>query len=262
MTLGFIGCGNMASAMISGIISSGKISAENITASNKSDSSLLRTAKLGVNTTKDNKLVAKSDVVFLTVKPQFYAEVIEEIKDEIKENAIIVTVAPGWTIKRISEAFGNNVKVIRSMPNTPAKVSEGMSELCAGENVSENELNEIKSLYESFGRCAVLPERLMDAASTVAGCSPAFVYMFIEALGDAGVREGLPRAQAYELAAQSVLGSAKMVIETGLHPGVLKDQVTSPAGTTIEGVYALEKAGFRSAVIDAVNAAAEKTRKI
>lgn len=262
MTLGFIGCGNMASAMISGIIASGKVSGENIIASNKSDSSLKRTAKLGIKTTKDNKLVAKSDVVFLTVKPQFYAEVIGEIKDEIKENSVIVTVAPGWTIKRISEAFEKDVKVIRSMPNTPAKVSEGMSELCAAENVSESELAEIKALYESFGRCVVLPERLMDAASTVAGCSPAFVYMFIEALGDAGVREGLPRAQAYELAAQSVLGSAKMVIETGLHPGVLKDQVTSPAGTTIEGVYALEKAGFRSAVIDAVNAAAEKTRKI
>lgn len=172
MTLGFIGCGNMASAMISGIIASGKVSGENIIASNKSDSSLERTAKLGIKTTKDNKLVAKSDVVFLTVKPQFYAEVIREIKDEIKENSVIVTVAPGWTIKRISEAFEKDVKVIRSMPNTPAKVSEGMSELCAAENVSESELTKIKALYESFGRCVVLPERLMDAASTVAGCSP------------------------------------------------------------------------------------------
>lgn len=262
MKLGFIGCGNMASAIIGGILSSGIVSEEEIIASNKSDKSLEKTKELGINTTKDNKLVAKSDIVFLTVKPQFYAEVIGEIKDEINDNTIIVTVAPGWTIQRIKDAFEKDVKVIRTMPNTPARVSEGMSEMCAAENISENELKEVKALYESFGRCAVLPERLMDAASTVAGCSPAFVYMFIEALGDAGVREGLPRAQAYELAAQTVLGSAKMVLETGLHPGVLKDQVTSPAGTTIEGVYALEKAGFRSAVIDAVNAAAEKTRKI
>ena len=262
LKIGFIGCGNMASAMISGILKSGGNLTCEIIASNKSEASLEKTAKLGIGTTLDNKLVAKSRVVFLTIKPQFYAEVIDEIKDVVTDETIIVTVAPGWSIKRVTEAFGKEVKVIRTMPNTPAKVREGMSEMCVGENVTELELMAVKRLFEQFGRVAVIPERLMDAASTVAGCSPAFVYMFIEALGDAGVREGLPRAQAYELAAQTVYGSAKMVLETGLHPGVLKDQVTSPAGTTIEGVYALEKAGFRSAVMDAVNAAAEKTKKI
>ncbi|MDO4459545.1 MAG: pyrroline-5-carboxylate reductase [Clostridia bacterium] len=262
MKLGFIGAGNMASAMMKGIVSSGIVKASDIITSDLSPEALERAKSIGINTGCDNKITAGSDIVFLTVKPQFYSEVIAEIKDFVKEEAIVVTVAPGWTIERVKAAFGKDIKLIRTMPNTPAMVLSGMSELCPADNVSEAELAEVKALYESFGRAAVIPERLMDAASTVAGCSPAFVYMFIEALGDAGVKEGLPRAQAYEFAAQAVLGSAKMVLQTGLHPGALKDMVTSPAGTTIEGVYALEKAGFRSAVIDAVNAAAEKSKKI
>ena len=262
MKLGFIGFGNMGSAMIKGIISSGIYQPSDIITADVTDASLEKAAALGIAAAKDNSAAAKADIVFLTIKPQFYAEVIDGIKDTVSENTIVVTVAPGWTIERITAAFGKKIKLVRSMPNTPAMVLEGMSELCPNENISDEELDMIKSIYSSFGKVLVLPERLMNAAATAAGCSPAYVYMFIEALADGAVREGLPRKQAYELIAQSVLGSAKMVLETGMHPGELKDQVCSPAGTTIEGVYALEKAGFRAALMDAVAAPSEKSRKM
>ena len=154
------------------------------------------------------------------------------------------------------------MKVVRLMPNTPALVGEGMTGACVNERVTEEEKEQIRVITESFGRTEFVPERLMDAVGAVSGCSPAYIFMLIEAMADATVALGMPRKQAYSFAAQAVLGSAKMVLETGMHPGELKDMVTSPAGTTIEGVRTLEKEGFRSAVFEALIASAEKGRRL
>ena len=155
-----------------------------------------------------------------------------------------------------------SLKVVRLMPNTPAQVGEGMTGVCRNELVTDDDLEQVLKITDSFGKTQVVPERLMDAVGAVSGCSPAYVFIFIEAMADAAVAQGMPRKQAYQFAAQSVLGSAKMVLETGMHPGELKDMVCSPAGTTIEGVRTLEKAGFRSAVFEALQACADKGKKM
>ena len=173
---------------------------------------------------------------------------------------MIVSIAAGKTIAAIEDSFGKPVKLVRAMPNTPALVGESMSALCVNQNVTPEELKEVQALFNSFGKSEVISESLMDAVIGVSGSSPAYVYMFIEAMADAAVADGMPRAQAYKFAAQSVYGSAKMVLETGKHPGELKDAVCSPAGTTIEAVAALEAGGFRNTVISAQRACSQKSR--
>ena len=263
MKLGFIGCGNMAGAIISGIIKSGIVAKNEIIASD-AFAPMLEKAKsnFGINITDDNKEVAKSDVVFLAVKPQFYGDVISEITDVVKKDAIIVTIAPGWTLEKLRKAFGKEIKIVRTMPNTPAMVLEGMTAACPNEYVNSDELQYICSLLESFGKCAVVKEYMIDAVIVSSGSSPAYVYMFIEAIADGAVIQGMPRDMAYKFAAQAVLGSAKMVLETGMHPGALKDMVCSPAGTTIEAVRMLEKGGFRSSIIEAMNACADRSKNM
>lgn len=264
MKLGFIGCGNMASAMIGGIIAKGLYKAEDIIVSDVSEASL-KTAKenLKVNVTLDNKeVVAKAEVIILSVKPQFYEEVIEGISKAVKEEQLVITIAPGKTLKWLDETFGKPMKLIRCMPNTPALVGEGITGVCPNENVTEEELKKAGEILNCFGSFEVVPEHLMDVVVSVSGSSPAYVFLFIEAMADAAVADGMPRAQAYKFAAQAVLGSAKMVLETGKHPGELKDMVCSPAGTTIEAVRVLEEKGFRSSVIEAMKACAEKSRAL
>lgn len=262
--IGFIGCGNMAQAMIGGIISSKLIESQNLMVSNPSEGKLnLVKEKYEVLITTNNTQVAEfADILVLAVKPHFYAKVIDEIKGNIKENAVIVTIAAGITINFMQEALGSNVKIVRTMPNTPALVGEGMSALCYNSKVSIEELNYVINIFKSFGKVEVIEERLMDAIPAISGSSPAYVYMFIEALADGGVLRGIPRDKAYKLAAQSVLGAAKMVLETGKHPGELKDSVCSPSGTTIEAVYALEKDNFRGTVIEAMEKCTEKCIKM
>ncbi|MBQ2801914.1 MAG: pyrroline-5-carboxylate reductase [Lachnospiraceae bacterium] len=264
MKLGFIGCGNMASAMIGGIIAKGLYKAEDIIVSDALEASLQKArTELKVNTTSDNKeVVAKAEIIVLSVKPQFYEEVIEEINKEVKEEQLVITIAPGKTLKWLDETFGKPMKLIRCMPNTPALVGEGITGVCANENVTEEELNKAGEILNCFGSYEVVPEHLMDVVVSVSGSAPAYVFMFIEAMADAAVSDGMPRAQAYKFAAQAVLGSAKMVLETGKHPGELKDMVCSPAGTTIEAVRVLEEKGFRSSVIEAMKACAEKSRSL
>ena len=224
---------------------------------------LLATSNMRVVTTLDNHEVVKNTkLVFLAVKPQFYEEVLNEVKDELTPEHTVVGIAPGKTLAWLEEECGQPLKVVRMMPNTPAQVGEGMTGVCANEKVSAEELAQICEITDSFGRTEVVPERLMDAVSAVSGCSPAYVFMFIEAMADAAVAQGMPRKQAYQFAAQALLGSAKMVLETGMHPGELKDMVCSPAGSTIEGVRILEQKGFRSAVFEALNGAAEKGKKM
>ena len=252
--IGFIGCGNMGSAMMQGIIASGKADAKDIITSDVSMEALnIRKDSLGVNITQDNKEAAKfADILFLSVKPQYYASVIDEIKDCVDMNKIIVTIAPGKTLKYLAEAFGKSLKIVRTMPNTPAMVSEGMMALCPNENITKEDLELIEKICSGFSKTEVVAENLMDTVTAVSGSSPAYVFMFIEAMADAAVAGGMPRAQAYKFAAQAVMGSAKMVLETGKHPGELKDMVCSPAGTTIQAVRVLEERGMRSAVFEAM----------
>lgn len=254
MKLGFIGTGNMASAIMGGVIKNKVVAAEEIIGADLFAPGRERVKEqFGINVTANNKeVVEKAEVMILSVKPQFYADVINEIKDSIKENQIVITIAPGKTLAWLSEQFGKPVKIVRTMPNTPAMVGEGMTAACPNEHITEEELAYVKTILESFSKVEIVPERLMDVVTAVSGSSPAYVYMFIEAMADAAVSGGMPRAQAYKFAAQAVMGSAKMVLDTGKHPGELKDMVCSPAGTTIEAVRTLEERGFRSAVIEAM----------
>ncbi len=264
MKLGFIGCGNMASAIMGGILKNGVMSAEDIIGADIFAASRDRVKDIyGIQIAKSNKeVVEKVDMFVLSIKPQFYEEVIREIKDSVRENQVIITLAPGKTLAWLEEQFGKQVKIVRTMPNTPAMVLEGMTGVCHNDYVTKEELEQVLEILCSFGEAEVLPEKLMDAVMITSGSSPAYVYMMIEAMADAAVAEGMPRVQAYKFAAKAVMGSAKMVLETGKHPGELKDMVCSPAGTTIEAVEVLEKTGFRGSIIQAMRACAEKGRKL
>lgn len=262
--IGFIGSGNMGRAIIGGIIGSNLVPASNIIASDIAEASLndLK-ATYGINTTTNNIEVASSaDLLFLAVKPNIYPVVIKEIKKAVKEDVIIVVIAAGQSIAKIETLFGRRIKVVRTMPNTPALVGEGMTGVCPNEFLVEDEINEVLSIFTSIGKTEIVGEYLMDAVTAVSGSAPAYVYMFIEAMADAAVAEGMTRAQAYKFAAQAVLGSAKMVLETGEHPGALKDQVCSPGGTTIAAVCELEQKGMRDAVISACRVCANKSKEM
>jgi pyrroline-5-carboxylate reductase len=261
--IGFIGCGNMASAMIGGIVKKQILPPEQIIASNRSAGKLQEAKNAyGIAVTSDNEEVAReAEMIVLAVKPIFYEDVIKDIAKDVKKSQIIITIAPGFDLERIGYLFGQDTKIVRTMPNTPAMVCEGMTAVSCNEYVSEEEMGEVCSILDGFGKTERIPERLMDAVVAVSGSSPAYIYMLIEAMADAAVLEGMPRDQAYRFAAQAVLGSAKMVLDTGKHPGELKDMVCSPGGTTIEAVRQLEKSGFRSSIMEAMAACAEKCRK-
>lgn len=257
----------MASAVIGGILKEGIAAPEDIIGSAKTKETAEKKAKeFGIEVcTENGKVAEQADVLVLAVKPQFFPEVISEIRDILRKETLVISVAAGKTIKYIEEQFGgsgNGLKLIRCMPNTPALVLEGCTGFCVNGYVNQEEKELAKRLFCSFGKAIEVPERLMDTVGSVSGSSPAFVFMFIEALADGAVAEGMPRAQALEFAAQAVLGSAKLVLESGMHPGELKDMVCSPGGTTIQGVRTLEKGGMRSAVMEAVIACAEKSKKL
>ncbi len=262
--IGFIGSGNMGSAIIGGVIQSGLVQPEGIIASDLIQASLdsLET-KYGIRTTQDNlKVAAEADILFLAVKPHIYPAVIEQIKENVKESVIIVMIAAGQRIATIESLFQRDIKVVRTMPNTPALVGEGMTAVCPNKMVTEEEMKDILNILASIGQMEIVPESMMDVVTGISGSSPAYVYMFIEAMSDAAVAEGMPRAQSYHFAAQAVLGAAKMVLDTGMHPGELKDQVCSPGGTTIAAVCELEKQGMRSAVISGVKACVDKSKQM
>lgn len=264
MKLGFIGCGNMASAIMGGIISNGLMKADEIIGADVFAPSREKAkTNLGIQIAESNKeVVEKAEAFVLSVKPQYYEEVISEIKDCVKKDQLIITLAPGKTLAWLEEKFGKPVKIVRTMPNTPAMVQEGMTAACPNANVTAEELEYVLSILRAFGEAEVVPEKLIDAVVAVSGSSPAYVFMLIEAMADAAVAEGMPRGQAYKFAAKAVMGSAKMVLETGKHPGELKDMVCSPAGTTIEAVKVLEETGFRGSVMQAMEVCAEKSRNM
>lgn len=262
MKIGFIGCGNMAKAMISGILKNQLTEKENIIASDISEVSRNASKEqLGINMTGSNlEVVENSDVFVLSVKPQYYETVISEIKDAVSADQIVVTIAPGKTLCWLEEKFEKEVKLVRCMPNTPALVGEGMTAVTPNHYVSKEELAQVITILNSFSKTEVIGEHLMDAVVSVSGSSPAYVYMMIEAMADAAVADGMARDMAYKFAAQAVYGSAKMVLESGKHPGELKDMVCSPAGTTIEAVRTLEKEGFRSSIMEAMRVCTAKAK--
>lgn len=262
--LGFIGCGNMAKAIMGGIIDSGLLGADEIIAADVNRAALEKAAStLKVEVTQDNREVAANcGTLVLSVKPQFYPSVIKEISPCVPQSTVVVTIAPGQTLKKLAELFGKDVKIVRTMPNTPAMIREGMTAVCKNEFVTDKELEYVCRLLNSFGRTEQVAEYMMDAVVAVSGSSPAYVYMMIEAMADAAVMGGMPRDKAYTFAAQAVCGSAKMVLETGMHPGALKDMVCSPAGTTIEAVKVLEEKGFRSSLIEAMRACMDKSKAL
>lgn len=259
-TLGFIGIGNMGYAMMKGALKDYKKDELLFTSADTNRNQQVF-AETGVKFVESNtELVKSCKFVVLAIKPQVYNIVLDEIKDVITEDHVIISIAPGITTEDVAARLGGNVKVSRAMPNTPALVNEGMAGLCFGEKaMSDDEKATVVAFFESFGKCEVIDEKLMNAVVCASGSSPAYVYMFIEALADGAVKYGIPRDKAYSFAAQTVLGAAKMVLETGEHPGKLKDNVCSPGGTTIAAVAALEEYGFRNAIIKATDLCYEKT---
>lgn len=264
MKIGFIGCGNMGQAMMWGMLSSGKVKTSEVLVSTKtvtSKENLQR--KYGVMVADKNIEVAMlANIIFLAVKPQYYEEVIEEIKPALGENKILVSIAPGKSLEWLEEKVGRRIKIIRAMPNTPSMVKEGMTGLCGNDLVTASEFDTICKLFNTFSKAEIVPEHLMDTVTAVSGSAPAYVFMFIEAMADAAVEGGMTRTQAYTFAAQAVLGAAKMVLETDMHPGQLKDMVCSPAGTTIQAVRVLEEKGMRGAVMDAMKTCLDKSRNM
>lgn len=264
MKIGFIGLGNMAKAMIGGMLQQEIVHKDDIVGSAKSRETLERVQETyGIGTRKSNIEVAgEADVLILAVKPQFFQSVIGEIREAVPEDTLVISIAAGKTITWIEQAFGREIKLVRCMPNTPALVGAGCTGVCVNTRVSQEETELSLRLMQSFGKASLVPETLIDAVGAVSGSSPAYVFMFIEAMADAAVAAGMPRAQAYEFAAQAVYGSAKLVLESGMHPAQLKDMVCSPGGTTIQGVRVLEERGMRGAVMEALGAVVEKSQKL
>lgn len=262
MKVGFIGTGNMGAALVKGY--SNEDTAGSIFIYDKDTSKAEDLSKeCGVNFCDSiENIMESSDIVILAVKPNIYEYVLKDMRDYIKESHIIVSIAAGISISYIEGFYTIPVKVVRTMPNTPALVNEGMTALSKNNALSSEEFESVIDIFKSIGKTEVVEEKLMDVVTGISGSSPAYVYMFIEALADGAVLHGMPRDKAYIFAAQAVLGSAKMVIETGKHPGELKDMVCSPGGTTIEAVAVLERKGMRSAIIDAVDACVMKNKNM
>ncbi|MBQ4086914.1 MAG: pyrroline-5-carboxylate reductase [Clostridia bacterium] len=263
MKIGFIGGGNMAGAILEGVLASGLSMKEELVVCDKNPEALKKYE--GIRTETENTAALAADYVVLAVKPFILPVVLKELADSGKDlgKTVFVSIVAGASVESIRSVLGNQAKIVRVMPNTPATVLEGMTVVSAKEeNVSEEEFSGALSIFNAVGKTEVLPESMLNTVIGISGSSPAYVFMMIEAMADAGVRDGLARDVAYRLAAQSVLGSAKMVLETGKHPGELKDMVCSPKGTTIEAVAELENKGFRSAIIDAVKKCNDKANNL
>ncbi len=258
--IGYIGVGNIGTPLVKGLIKSGTVKPEDVYIYDVDSFRVEELVKeTGVTPCEDNiQLVKECDYIVLAIKPVFVRQVLEEIKDVFTKDKVLVSVVVGITTNTIKSILYDGAKVIRAIPNLPVMVGEGMTLIYFSKNITKEDRRIAKSLFECCGKVDELDEMLMSEVTSLTSSSPAYVFLLIEAMGDGAVQQGLPRRIAYKLAAQAVLGSAKMVLETKLHPAELKDQVCSPAGTTIEAVYALEKNGFRHLVMEAM---AECTKK-
>jgi pyrroline-5-carboxylate reductase len=262
--LGFLGSGNMAEALMRGILAKDLWSKQHLIASDVSAQRLSVVGKeLGIITAGDNREVVKaSDMIIVATKPAQVPEVLSEVADLVTVDRLVVSIAAGVTLATIQSCLKGNVPVIRVMPNAPALVLAGMSCLSAGQYASEDHMTQALKVFSGVGEAVVVPEAHLDAVTALSGSGPAYLFVVLEALADAGVRAGLPRKIAEKLSAQTMLGAAKMVLETGKHPGELKDMVASPAGTTIEGLAALEGGGIRGAFMEAVDAAWRRAKEL
>lgn len=261
--IGFIGAGNMAEAMIRGLIGRGLVAPERIIASApRAARAIELRERWGIEVTAENREVAGvADVVVLAVKPQILLGVLDEIAGEIGD-ALVISLAAGVPLGGIESRLAPGARVIRAMPNTPVVVESGATALAAGSRASASDFELAKRLFDAVGITAIVDESQLDAVTALSGSGPAYVFLMIEALSDAGVKAGLPRAVSQLLAAQTLLGSARLLLETGDHPAKLREMVTSPGGTAITGLYVLEERGLRAAIIAAVEAAAKRSREL
>jgi pyrroline-5-carboxylate reductase len=264
LTIGFLGAGKMATALAKGFVRAKLVTPKQIIASDPLPTATAAFAKdVDAKTTASNAEVAEfADVLILAVKPDQVPGVLADIRDQFTEKHLLISIAAGVPIAKMEAGLGGSPRIIRVMPNTPALVGASASAYALGKSARPEDGQLAQKLFSSIGIAFPLREYLLDAVTGLSGSGPAYVYLFIEGLSDGGVAAGLPRDIATKLAAQTVLGGAKMVLDTGLHPGALKDMVTSPGGTTIEGLHELEKGNFRATAISAVRAATEKSRKL
>ncbi|MCX7918376.1 MAG: pyrroline-5-carboxylate reductase [bacterium] len=262
--LAFIGAGNMAEALIRGILYSKLVKPSAIIASDTLDTRVeYISRRVGVRATRDNReAIQEANIIFLAVKPNVVDTVLSEIGTLLTKEQLLISIAAGITIARIEKQLTGHIPVIRAMPNTPALVLEGATAICPGSFTLKSHLELAQQLLGAVGKVVVVDETVMDTVTGLSGSGPAYIFMVIEALADAGVKEGLERGTALLLAAQTVLGAAKMVLQTGEHPAVLKDKVASPGGTTIAGIAVLESAGLRKSLIQAVSAATARSREL
>ena len=264
LTIGFLGAGQMGTALARGFIRAGLVNAQQIIASDPVEAASASFAKeVGAKTTAFNPDVLKfANVLLLAVKPDQVAGVLAEIRDHFTEKHLLISICAGVPLAKLEAGLGGGARVIRVMPNTPALVGASASAFALGKSATLEDGELALKLFSSVGIAFRVKESLLDAVTGLSGSGPAYIYLVIEGLSDGGVAAGLPRDVATKLAAQTVLGGAKMVLETGQHPGALKDMVTSPGGTTIEGLHELEKGTVRAALMNAVRAATEKSRKL
>lgn len=262
--IGVIGAGNMASSIIRGILKNELLNPKDIYVYDIDNRKKLElTNDTSTIALDDNHSIMKnSRIIILAVKPNSFGELLDEISDDITDEHILISIAAGISTDYIKEKTSYKCKVVRIMPNTPALVGEGMTAICMNRDLDDSERKIINSIFSSLGRVEEVDEELINGVTAISGSSPAYVYLFIEALADGGVMMGLPREQSYRMAAQSVLGAAKMVLELGKHPGELKDMVCSPKGTTIEAIYTLEKNNFRGSIMEAMKNCALKSQEM
>jgi pyrroline-5-carboxylate reductase len=263
--LTIIGVGKMGETLISSLLKNKVVDAGQIFGTtSREDTAVKVREKLAIKVSTNNQeAVTKGDIVILAVKPQMISKVLTQILPQLEQNKIIISIAAATSTGNIEEQINKTMPVIRAMPNTASLVNEGMTVLCPGKHVKEEHLKLALKIFKSIGEVETINrEELMDVVTALSGSGPAYSYMMIESLTDGGVRMGLPRELARKLAAQSVLGGAKMILKTGLHPALLKDEVTTPAGVTIDGLMELEDGGFRVALIKAIDRATQKSRQI
>lgn len=260
-TIGFLGCGNMAQAIIRGLLASQQAAPHQLLAWTPNTAKLQRLGQqLGFTPLASASELAQADIVIGAVKPNVILKALSEMASALRKETVVVSVAAGVTLDQLAGALGYDRKIVRVMPNTPAAVNAGMASVTPNALVTPEETDHVLQIFRSLGKAELVPEALIHAVVSVSGSSPAYCFMLIEAMGDAAVLAGMPRDMAYQFAAQAVLGAAKMVLETGQHPGQLKDSVCSPGGTTIEAVRQLEQHGFRAAIIEAMQACVAKSQ--
>lgn len=262
-TIAFLGAGNMAEAMIRGLLRGEHFPAGQITASGPRVERMTELRdRFGIRTTNNNREAATADIIVLSTKPQILSRVLDEVGSDIRTEALVISIAAGVPISAIQARLAKGVRVVRAMPNTPALVDAAATAIAGGEHASQSDMDDARQIFDSIGITVVLEESQLDAVTGLSGSGPAYVFLILEALSDAGVKVGLSRRTSQLLAAQTLLGSAKLLLETNEHPGKLKDMVTSPGGTAITGLHTLENGGLRTTLMNAVEAATNRSKEL